>query len=131
MYEAELRKGSFCVRKNKFPDFVTEHTFMGWETRKRGTRYYTRSKWVDGRVVREYIGAGPLGEIVAAEDELQRCLKDETIAYWKEELERLERDTAFLTELEEAAEILTRAHLIAAGCHKRKGEWRRLREHNA
>ena len=102
---------------------------MGWERRKRGsTSYYTRSKWVGGRVVREYIGSGPLGEIVASDDELIRLQKEETVAYWKEERERLERDAAFLQELEEVAEIITRAHLLASGCHKRKGEWRRKRE---
>jgi hypothetical protein len=101
---------------------------MAWETRERGTSYYTRSKWVDGQVVREYIGTGLLGEIVASDDELKRLQKEEAIAYWKEELGGLERDAAFLKELEEAAEILTRAHLIAAGCHHRKSEWRRERE---
>jgi len=79
-------------------------------------------------VVREYIGTGPLGEIVASDDELKRLQKEEAIAYWKQELGRLKRDAAFLKELEEAAEILTRAHLIAAGCHKRRGEWRKKRE---
>jgi len=34
---------------------------MGWETRKRGSSYYCRSKWVDGQVVREYIGTGTGG----------------------------------------------------------------------
>ena len=95
---------------------------MGWETRERGTSYYTRSKWVDGRVVREYVGTGLLGEIGALDHELKRLQKEETVAYWKEELERLERNAAFLQELEEVAEILTRAHLLASGCHKRKGE---------
>ena len=87
---------------------------MVWETRKRGTSYYTRSRWLNGRVVREYIGTGALGEIAASEDELGRLQKEEAIAYWKEELGRLERDATFLKEVEEAAEILTRAYLIAA-----------------
>jgi hypothetical protein len=82
-------------------------------------------------VVREYIGTGPLGEIAASDDELERLQKEETLAYWKEQRERLERDAAFLRELEEAAEILVRAYLIAGGCHRYKGEWRRRREHGA
>ena len=104
---------------------------MGWEARDRGGSYYTRSTRQDGRVVREYIGTGPLGEIVASYDELKRLLKEEQAAYWKEEKERLEANTAFLRELEEAADILVRAQLIAAGCHRYKGEWRIKREHSA
>jgi hypothetical protein len=104
---------------------------MAWEKRERGGLYYTRSRRVDGRVVREYFGTGPLAEIVAEGDELERLQKEEEIAYCREERERLERDAAFLRELEVAARILTRAHLLAAGCHKHKGEWRRLREQSA
>jgi hypothetical protein len=101
---------------------------VGWEQRKRGTSYYTRSKRVDGRVVREYLGGGVLGQLAAQLDECERRLQAEEAAYWKEERERLEWSASFVRELEEAAEILTRAHLIAGGLHKRHGEWRRLRE---
>ncbi len=121
--------GRRCVRKTENPDFVTEDSFMGWEARERGTRYYTRSKWVDGRVVREYIGGGPLGEVAAQLDEYERRQREEEDLYWKEERERLERNAAFLPQLEEAADILVRAHLLGSGCHYYRGEWRRAREH--
>lgn len=104
---------------------------MGWETRERGTSYYTRSRWKDGRVVRQYIGTGPLAEIVALDDELKRLQKEEERVYWREERERLKRDAAFLQELEEATQILIRAHLLAVGCHKHNGQWRQLREQSA
>ena len=45
---------------------------MGWETRQRGGRYYIRSKKVKGRVVREYIGGGDLGELASAMEALDR-----------------------------------------------------------
>ncbi len=100
---------------------------MGWETRERGTRYYTRSRWVDGRVAREYVGGGLLGEIAASEDELKRLQKEEAVVYWKEERESLEALASPVVELWEAAQILVRAHLIAGGCHRHNGEWRRAR----
>ena len=43
------------------------------------------------------------------------------------ELERLEALAAPVLELCEAAEVLARAHLIAGGYHRHKGEWRRER----
>jgi hypothetical protein len=99
---------------------------VGWETRKKGTRrYYTRSRRKGGRVVREYIGAGVLGRLAAQLDEFERRQREEETAYWREERERFEQNAAFVGELEEAAEILSQAHLIAAGFHKRRGEWRR------
>jgi hypothetical protein len=101
---------------------------VAWEKRKRGTRYYTRSKWKDGRVIREYIGSGPVAEILAQDDELKRLQREETTAFHKERRMRLQEGAAFIKELEEALEVLVRAELVAAGCHKRKGEWRRERE---
>jgi hypothetical protein len=101
---------------------------VGWETRKRGTnRYYTRSRREGGRVVREYIGGGMLGRLAAQLDELERQQREEETTYWRAERERLERSAAFLQELTEAAEVLTRAHLLASGCHQHKGQWRRQR----
>ena len=100
---------------------------MGWEQRERGTSYYTRSRRVDGRVRREYIGGGIVGQVAARLDEYECLRKEETAAYWKEQQDNLQRDLAFLLELEKMAEILTRAQLLAAGCHKHKGEWRRAR----
>jgi hypothetical protein len=102
---------------------------MGWETREGGGGpYYTRSRWVGGRVVREYVGGGVLGRLAAQRDGLERLQKEEEAARCREEREGLERSAAFLRELEEAAEVLIRAELLASGCHKRRGEWRRLRE---
>ena len=70
-----------CVREPEKPDFVTEVMFMGWETRERGGWYYTRSKWVNGRVTREYVGTGALGKVVALDDELERLQKEEENAW--------------------------------------------------
>ncbi len=120
-----------CVRKTDTPEFVTECCLVGWEIRKRGSSYYTRSKWMDGRVVRQYVGGGRVGEIFALEDELKRRQREEEAAFRKEERKQLEASAAFLKELEEAAEVLVRASLVGAGYRKRKGQWRREREHHS
>ena len=94
-----------------------------------GGRYYTRSRRSpeDGRVLREYVGTGPFAEIVAQEDRTKRELAGAERKGEKAELERLEALIAPVLELSEAAEILVRAHLIAAGYHRHKGEYRRAR----
>ena len=66
-----------------------------------------------------------LGRLAAQLDETERRQREEETAYWREERERLEQNAAFVRELEEAVEVLVRAHLLASGFHKRRGEWRR------
>lgn len=102
---------------------------MAWEKRERGGRYYTRSlrSPKDGRVVREYVGSGPLAEIAAEDDRAKRELAEAEREREKEDLERLKDLAAPVLELSEAAEILAHAHLVAAGYHKHKGEYRRAR----
>jgi hypothetical protein len=97
-----------------------------WESRERGGLYYTRSRKEGGRVVREYVGGGVLGEIAALEDEYERRRREEEAAFWKEERESLEELAAPVDELCEAAEILARAVLLAAGYRRHnRGEWRK------
>jgi len=102
---------------------------MGWEKRERGAAsYYTRSKRQDGRVIREYVGGGVLGQVAAQLDEYERRRREEQSRFWREEQERLQRNAAFLDEIAAAADTLVRAHLSACGFRQRKGEWRRQRE---
>ncbi len=101
---------------------------MAWEER-RGNRYYYQSERDEGgRVVKRYVGAGEIAELVAHADETRRRAREAERARGREELERLEVLAAPVLELHEAAEILTHAHLIAAGCHRHKGEWRHERD---
>ena len=99
---------------------------MGWEER-RGRPYYYRSVREGKRVRKEYGGGGALGQLLAQRDQLKRLQREEE-ASWREEREHLQQNAGFLRELEEVAEILTRAQLLVVGFHKHKGEWRMLRE---
>ena len=101
---------------------------MAWEQRERGGLYYTRSRKVDGRVVREYIGTGPLAELAAEADARERRRREEEAEAWREERERMEALEAPIEELCEAAELLSEAALYAAGYHRHnRGEWRKRR----
>jgi hypothetical protein len=100
---------------------------MAWEERERGGPYYTRSRREGGRVVREYVGDGLAGRLASESDRIERERREERALEEKRAREKLEALAAPVLELEEAAAVLVRAHLIAAGCHRHKGEWRRAR----
>jgi hypothetical protein len=101
---------------------------MAWEKRERGGLYYTRSKKVNGRVVREYVGGGHLAEVTARMDAEERRHREEEAALWRKERERLEALDGLTEELYEAGEVLAKAALLAAGYHQHKrGEWRKRR----
>jgi hypothetical protein len=100
---------------------------MAWEERERGGPYYTRSRREGGRVVREYVGGGLAGRLASESDRIERERREERALEEKRAREKLEALAAPVLELEEAAAVLVRAHLIAAGCHRHKGEWRRAR----
>jgi hypothetical protein len=103
---------------------------MGWEKRERGTWYYTRSHRAGDRVVKEYIGTGPIAELAAAQDALKRHRREEEAKAWRAKRERLEALEEPVEELCEVADLLARATLWAAGYHQhRGGEWRKRREH--
>ena len=101
---------------------------MGWENRERGGPYYTRSRREGGRVVREFVGGGLAGRLASEADRIARERREVRALAEKREREKLEALAAPVLELSEAAEILAHAHLIAAGCHRHKGEWRRGRD---
>ena|SRR5215211_4591537 len=102
---------------------------MGWEKRERGRRlYYTRSRRVGDRVIREYVGTGLLAQLAAETDALRRFRREAEAKVWREEQESLKTLEQELEELCEVAETFSQAALLAAGYHKHKGEWRRKRE---
>ena len=102
---------------------------MGWETRKRGGRYYTRSRRVGGRVVREYVGGGVIGELAADVDALERA---ERTAH-DEEFRQQQSENRELDEMidgfSSGIDVIVATTLESAGYHRHKrGEWRRRRK---
>ena len=53
-----------------------------WEKRERGGLYYTRSRKVHGRVVREYVGGDALGELAALMDAQELTVAAVAIIYF-------------------------------------------------
>jgi hypothetical protein len=102
---------------------------MAWEARG-SRRYYTRSKRVNGRVVREYVGAAgsPAVELAAAADGLRRLGREAAARERHAERERHRDAEAPLLALCVRTDVLTRAALLSAGFHRHdRGQWRRRR----
>ena len=97
---------------------------MGWE---RG-RYYTRSRKVNGKVIRKYVGCGWFARLCAEHDEAMRDRKKGEAAERKRLKADLDRLAESLDELNDRYDRLARAALVAAGFRQHKrGEWRKKR----
>ena len=97
---------------------------MGWEK----GRYYTRSKKVNGQVIREYCGCGELGELAHQIDLEERAEGEAKRKGFAAMQIRDNELDAQVSEYSELAETLSRGLLIAAGYHQHKlGEWRKRR----
>jgi hypothetical protein len=97
---------------------------VGWDK----GRYYTRSKKVNGRVVREYVGSGELAKLAAQLDAISRDRREEEREARRAEKAELDALDAPLNELNDLADLLGRSALLASGYRQHKrGEWRRRR----
>lgn len=101
---------------------------MGWETRGNGTYYYRKVRR-GGRVVSEYIGAGPVAEALAGLDALGRDDTERARAMWSDTVQAERRRAAALAEAEGVVRTLAAAVLVAGGYHQHRRQWRRGREH--
>ena len=96
---------------------------MGWEK----GRYYTRSRKVNGRVVREYVGGGEIGALAAQSDAIERERREWERESWRLEKEEIDVFDASIATVCEMADIIAKATMVAAGFHQHRGEWRRRR----
>ncbi len=100
---------------------------MAWETRNGNGRYYTRSRKVNGRVVREYVGCGRYAKLAAQIDARDREKRAQEAADWQAERDALAADRADMRALSAAVEAAVAADLAELGYHKERGEWRRAK----
>lgn len=99
---------------------------MGWERRNGRGEYYTRTRKVNGRDVREYFGTGMKGALAAAADLLRRKQRQMEVQERRAEESRWQAAGEPLNDLCKSADIVARAALVAEGYHQHAhGEWRR------
>jgi hypothetical protein len=96
---------------------------MSWER----NRYYTRSTKVNGRVVREYVGGGIVGEAAAYIDARIREKRRAVRAARQRELDELAEVDAIVDRLSRGIDELTTACCVASGWHRHDRAWRRRR----
>ena len=96
---------------------------MSWERRKRGRRYYTRTRRREGRVVREYLGNGPAAEKAAAEDAKAQAEREA----WRRTKQETAAVESTVSVYVQKCEELLEAAMLTAGRHYHRGEWRRKR----
>ena len=103
---------------------------MAWETRG-NCRFYYRSKRINGKVVKEYVGGDdPETRLIVELDRQNRAKRQEAIEAVRRTQNRLDEATKPLTVFISNLDVLVQAELLAGGYHYRKGEWRRRRYAN-
>jgi hypothetical protein len=100
---------------------------MSWEQGPRGRQYYTRTRRLGGRCVREYLGSGLLAQAASASDTLRRAQRQAQAAAHRRERDRLRAADGLVLQLCEAASLVASAALVASGFHRHGGEWRAKR----
>ena len=100
---------------------------MSWEQGPRGRKYYTRTRRVGGRCVREYLGNGPRAQAAAEADGLRRAQRQAEAAARRRERDRLRAADGLVLQLFEATSLVASAALAASGFRKHGGEWRARR----
>src|SRR5215213_6995212 len=96
--------------------------------KRNGNLYYYRSVRDGEKVRRVYVGAGETPRIAHEQDVMSRADEERRRQEEHRAQERLEALCAPVLEIGKAAEILVRAHLIAAGYRRYQRHWRRERE---
>ncbi len=100
---------------------------MSWEYRGKQGPYYTRTHKVNGRTIREYIGAGLPGRLAAAEDEARRAVHAERIQQANATSEHIDALEASSKALDGLCRAAVETELYQRGFHLWHRQWRRRR----
>jgi hypothetical protein len=99
---------------------------MGWQ--RRGSRtYYYWPKWSEGRARNEYVGRGPLAELLAEETENRRSEQRRARQELDSIRERLRPLDELLQRLERVTFRLIEAELRSRGYYRSHRNWRGAR----
>ena len=102
---------------------------MAWETRTSGGSYYTRSHRRNGRIIREYIGGGVIGQMAAEKDTRQRAERRQRAAAREAQRQQLKELETQITMFGEMCDLFTMANLLPEGHYRdnKNGAWRKKR----
>ena len=101
---------------------------MAWETRNGSGRYYTRSRKVNGRVVRQYVGTGPMAELIALQDAERKASRLQEQQAWRREKAAMEAGEEAVSRSSAQLWDATRLILTTSGFYRHhRGAWRRRR----
>jgi hypothetical protein len=101
---------------------------MSWEQRNGHGHYYTRAHREKGRVVREYVGGGELGQLAADVDDLARQTRQVGREERAAERDRIAAIEDPIVAFDRAVDLAVSCELLVAGYHRHdRGPWRRRR----
>lgn len=104
------------------------NTRMAWESRNGRGRYLTKSVKRDGRVIRQYLGTGPVAEIIAKLEALERERREVERAERREAEARLDEALRLVETFSAEVDTVVGATLERAGFHRpKRGKWRKRR----
>ena len=102
---------------------------MALETRNGRGAYFTRTKRVGGRVVREYVASGQTALLIASVEAERRKAEAFRKQSERDELDRAKSIEDTLDTICQIGDTVAEAVLLAAGFHRHHaGEWRKRRE---
>lgn len=100
---------------------------MGWAFHNGCGPYYTRTRRVGSRFVREYLGNGPRARMAAQHDAEHRAQLAADRGALAAEREQGREVSDLLAQLDALTRRATADTLTAEGLHYHRGEWRRTR----